>query len=69
MNTAVVAFIKTTYLHLFYSEKPQLCGSQLQAQLQQRRLENEEAAAESVGFDVKGFCCRAGQSQTQTAAL
>lgn len=58
--------MKLTSLHLYCSEKPQPCGSQLQAQLQQRRLENEEATTESVGFNVKGLCCRAGQSQTQS---
>lgn len=60
MNNPVAAFMKITSLYLYYSEKPQPCGSQLQAQLQQRRLENEEATIEPVGFNVKGSCCHAG---------
>ena len=53
----------STFLHLYYSENSQPPGPQPQAQLQQRRFENEEVAIESVGFNVKGFRCPAGQSE------
>lgn len=69
MNIAVAAFMKLTSPYLYYSEKPQPFGSQLQAQLQQRGLENEEATIESVGFIVQGLRCHAGQSQTQAEVL
>lgn len=65
MYTAGATLMKTASLNLYCSEKPEPCGSQLQAQLQQWRLENEKAAFESVGFNVKGYHCCEGQSHTQ----
>lgn len=55
-----------TFPHICYSENSKPSGPQPQAQLQQRGFGNEEAAVESVGFNVTGFCCPAGLSQSQS---
>ena len=64
MSTAAPSII-TKLPDLYFSENCEPFGAQPQAQLQYRRLENEEAAVEPVGFAVGGICCAAGQSHTQ----
>lgn len=51
----------TSVLWLYFSEESATLTPQSEAKLQQWRLEDEEVAAELVGFDVKRFDCSAGQ--------